>query len=93
MHKGKRFSDRRVDLDGQTLIDCTFERCKLVFSGGELPTFHGTTFDSCQWIFGGAALRTGLFLALLRDLGGGEIVNGFIEQLSRVPRSATSARR
>lgn len=92
MHQGKRFSDRRVDLDGQTFVDCTFERCTLVFSGGALPIFHKVTFDSCHWQLDGAARHTALFLVLLRDIGGSEVVDKFIEDLRKPPRSPARMR-
>lgn len=48
----------RVALDGATFEDCTFEKARLVYAGGVLPSIQGCSFDEVTFEFEGAAGRT-----------------------------------
>jgi hypothetical protein len=62
----------RVETDGMTFADCTFNEVILVYSGGEHPKFERCTFHSCGWHFSGAALRTVQFLQQVNASPGGQ---------------------
>ncbi len=49
------FNHETVVLDGESFSDCTFQDCRMVYSGGELPHFDHCRFDDCDWKFEGAA--------------------------------------
>lgn len=59
------FVDDTVTLDGNNYVACTFRRCRLVYSGGPLPTLQSPSFHDCQWEF---ADQAGRVLILLRSL-------------------------
>lgn len=82
---GETFRDETVELDGARFVDCTFEGCELVYSGGEVPRrVEGNTFRDCRWRFEDAAGRTVRFMAALYggldDLGE-EIVERTFERI------------
>ena len=57
----------KVDADGVTFIDCTFESAQLVYRGGDHPAFDRCRFGSdVSWHFRGAALKT---IQLLQRIG------------------------
>jgi hypothetical protein len=47
-----------VDVDGKYFIKCRFEKAKLRYAGGVLPTFKDCQTEDVSWYFHGAALRT-----------------------------------
>ena len=64
-HHHQHFKDREVELDGNEFVDCTFERCQLMYYGGATPRFDGCSFDHAVFMFERAAGNT---LHVLRDL-------------------------
>lgn len=71
---GKPFSGERIELDGNEYRNCKFTNCKIVYSGGEIPTLENNDFTSCVWLFEGAASRTLSFLTALHKGGGEQLV-------------------
>ena len=66
----------KVDADGVTFIDCTFESAQLVYRGGDHPAFDRCRFGSdVSWHFRGAALKT---IQLLQRIGNDEGGERFI---------------
>jgi hypothetical protein len=61
------FRNAIVHLDGHSYRSCRFERCRLVYAGGELPSMIDCTFEGCSWRLAGAAART---LRLMRAMVG-----------------------
>ena len=49
------FNHETVILDGETFSSCEFRDCRLVYSGGEPPSFQGCRIDDCEWKFEGPA--------------------------------------
>jgi hypothetical protein len=69
-HAHEEFSDRTVTLDDTIYENCKFERCRIVYSGGERMGLVGCRFSQCTFEFGDAAARTIQFLtALYHDMG------------------------
>lgn len=67
--KGKKFLNETVHIDGKTLIDCIFENCSIVYSGGDLPSMVGCNMDpKCRIAFEGAAGRT---IVLMHSMNNG----------------------
>lgn len=77
--KAKTFTDVREVVDGNRYFDCRFERCAIVYRGGEIPHLVGCSFDGCVWHFEDAAERTLALLNLLYH-GTGENGRAMIEQ-------------
>ena len=62
-HTNETFSDRRVDIDGNSFEACTFERCQIVYSGGEHSRMVKCSFkDDCTFHLDGPASRTLAYL-------------------------------
>jgi hypothetical protein len=40
-HHHKHFKDRAVDLDGNEFVDCSFERCRLMYSAAGREAARG----------------------------------------------------
>jgi hypothetical protein len=62
MPHGEAYNHETVALDGEAFSDCEFRDCRLVYSGGEPPTFSGCKFDACDWRLDDAAARTVAYL-------------------------------
>ena len=58
------FTNSRIDLHAGAYVDCMFQRCELVFSGGPMH-LENNTFLGCHWKFEGAAEATLKLLELL----------------------------
>ena len=80
----EKFVDMQEVVDGKDYANCTFERCRIIYRGGPVPSIVGCTFRDCGWQFEEAAERTLLFLRLLyHGLGpaGGELVESALRQV------------
>ena len=76
------FNHETVLLDGDSFVDCEFRDCRLVFSGGEPPTFSGCRFDDCEWKFEDAAARTLAQLKLVWNQGGKGPIQALIKEIT-----------
>ena len=56
-----------VELDGNIYTRCTFEGCRMRFSGGTLPVFAGSTLKNVTWAWGGPAANALTFLSALHN--------------------------
>lgn len=63
-----------VHLDGNEYHRCEFTRCRLVYSGGELPVFMNCKIDHCVFTFDGSAGRTLEYMRMLSSLSNGALV-------------------
>lgn len=82
MQSGTIFNHETVSLDGEAFSDCEFRACRLVYAGGELPTFDRCRFDGCEWKFDGAAQRTLDHLKLVWSVGGKAPVQAMIKEIT-----------
>jgi hypothetical protein len=80
------YNHETVALDGEEFVDCEFRDARLVYSGGELPTFSGCKFDACEWRFEGAAARTLAHLKLIWGVGAKAHVQGLIKEITGAAR-------
>jgi hypothetical protein len=62
---GKTFANTREIIDNNRYVDCIFNRCTIVYAGGEIPHISGCQFNDCQWQFEDAAERTLVFMKML----------------------------
>ena len=49
MQSSTAFTRETVQLDGETFSDCDFQKCRMVYAGGEAPVFDNCRFDDCDW--------------------------------------------
>jgi hypothetical protein len=78
------FNHETVVLDGESFSDCTFQDCRMVYSGGELPHFDHCRFDECDWKFEGAAGRTLAQLKVVWGVGGKGPIQALIKEITAV---------
>lgn len=82
MATGVTFSHETVVLDGQEFSDCEFRDCRLVYAGGQVPTFANCAFHACEWKFDEAAGRTLAYLKLVWSVGEKSTVQAMIKDIT-----------
>ena len=75
------FNHETVMLDGEGFSDCEFRECRLVYSGGEPPSFERCRFDKCEWKFEDRAAHTLAHLKLVWASGGKATVQALIKDI------------
>lgn len=84
--ENESFRDRTVEIDGNQYTNCTFIKCRIVFTGFEEGVFDECKFISCDWGFSGPAVSTLNYLAAIYNgLGENEqdMVEGIFESIRR----------
>lgn len=79
---GASYNHQTVTLDGEAFDDCDFVGCRLVYAGGEPPSFESCRFDSCDWKFEGAAADTLSFLKTMWGAGAKSAVQATIKDIT-----------
>jgi len=67
--RDRNFTREAVVLDGKTFVNCRFEGCELIYSGGRPFVFKNTTADECTMSFVGRAENTVQTLAMMHRFG------------------------
>ena len=77
------FKDQDILLDGNQYIECTFNRCQIIFKGVESMALNNPTFSDCRWHFNGPAGNTLKFLSIVYGLGdnGKQLVEAIITSI------------
>jgi len=76
------FNHESVALDGESFDGCEFRDCRLVYSGGEPPSFVNCRFDACDWRFEDAAANTLAHLKTVWSVGGKAAVQAMIKDIT-----------
>jgi hypothetical protein len=82
MLSGAKYNHETVVLDGGAFEGCEFRACRLVYAGGELPSFTDCRFDGCEWKYHEAAARTLTYLKMVWTLGDKASVQALIKQIT-----------
>ena len=80
------FNHETVALDGEQFSGCEFRGCRLVFRGGEPPSFEDCTFDDCDWRFEDAAANTLAHLKEVWAAGGKTQIQALIKTITGAAR-------
>ena len=80
------YNHETIQVDGEAFSDCEFRDARLVYSGGELPSFSRCRFDDCEWKFDDAAARTLAHLKLLWAVGAKASVQAQIKEITGASR-------
>ena len=72
--RNQTFDDMTVVIDGSSFYNCTFNRCKMVYSGLLPATLDGGAFHDCQWEFVPPASNAIAFMSAIYKLGGAEMI-------------------
>jgi len=84
--ENETFRGRTIEIDGNQYINCTFIKCRIVFTGFEEGVFDECKFIRCDWGFSGPAVSTLNYLAAIYNgLGenGQDMVEGIFESIRR----------
>nr|DAL09305.1 MAG TPA_asm: LH3 HEXON-INTERLACING CAPSID protein, CAPSID PROTEIN, BETA-HELIX [Caudoviricetes sp.] len=84
--KSCTFEDTNVLLDGFSYENCTFTRCKIVYSATDTFALVNNRFNDCKWSFEGPAGNTLQFLkAMYKDMGdfGKQMVEATFENIKK----------
>jgi len=80
------YNHETVLLDGEMFDACEFRDCRMIYAGGEPPTFSKCRFDGCDWRFDEAAAHTLTYLKTLWSAGQKATVQGLIKEVTGVAR-------
>jgi hypothetical protein len=86
MADGATYNHETIVLDGESFERCEFRNCRLVYAGGDLPTFSECRFEACEWKYDEAAARTLAYLKLVWGLGGKASVQALIKEVTSADR-------
>jgi hypothetical protein len=81
--RDRNFTKEAVVLDGKTFVNCRFEDCELIYSGGRPFLFENTSADECTLSFVGRAENTVQTLAMMHRFG----MQPFVEDMFEFIRS------
>lgn len=56
--RGKEFRNETVEIDGKRFTSCSFDGCRLKYSGGDVEFGIGCNLENSRPIFFGSARRT-----------------------------------
>lgn len=81
-HQNESFTAATLNLDGSEWVNCKFDHCTLIYSGG--PTLLAqNSFEECVWQFtGGAATTIGILSLMYRS---GEAGRRSVEEMLDMP--------
>ncbi len=82
MPQGEAYNHETVALDGEAFSDCEFRDCRLVYTGGEAPSFDNCKFDGCDWRLEDGAAHTVAFLKAVWLAGDKATVQGIIKGIT-----------
>ena len=80
------FVGAEMDIDGEVFERCTFDRCVLIYRGGEMPTVLDCTLNSSRFKLLDAAARTVEFMTHLyhgMGPGGQRLIEETFNQIRR----------
>jgi hypothetical protein len=86
MTNGVSYNHQTVPLDGETFSDCEFSACRLIYAGGEAPTFDRCRFTDCEWKFEGPAAQTLTYLKSMWTAGAKPAVQTLIKEITVAAR-------
>jgi len=80
--RDQTFEDMEIYLDGSSFYNCTFKRCRFIYSG-VVPTTIAGRFDvvDCQWAFAGPAANMIQFMSGMYKAGMKEMVEHMIANI------------
>jgi hypothetical protein len=90
----KKFVNERMDVDASSFEKCRFEKCQIVYSGGDSTQMSGCTFDDqCTFGLDGPASRTLTYLhGMYHNMGpgGAQIVEKTFDGIRHGPATDVS---
>lgn len=79
---GSNFRNTRVQLDNINYVNCSFDGCAVVYSGGGPIGLNSCNFTNCRWEFDGPAANTLKFLTLMYKVQP-ELIESVFESVRR----------
>lgn len=81
VYERQTFTNEEIVLDGNRYVGCVFNRCVLIYTGGELPNLERCKFNSTRIQLDGAAQQTLSYMRMLSSAGLFNNVNGVIKSV------------
>lgn len=70
--KNQEFNNETIKLDDNSFDHCTFNNCKMIYSGTGPVNLSNSTISNAEWTFEGPAANTMTFLKVITEgLGDG----------------------
>jgi hypothetical protein len=82
MPDGVKYHHETLALDGETYAGCEFRACRLVYAGGEAPSFEACKFEDCDWRLEGPAAETLSHLRVMWNAGAKPAVQAIIKDIT-----------
>jgi hypothetical protein len=80
--RDQTFEDMEIYLDGSSFYNCTFKRCRFIYSGVVPATIAGGfNMVDCQWAFAGPANNMIQFMSGMYKAGVKEMVEHMIANI------------
>lgn len=76
--ENQTFTGKRIPLDGTQFVNCTFEKCVLVFRGEDGTAMQGCQIHETGFVFEGSAAKTIELMAAMHQGGFQEMVEATI---------------
>jgi hypothetical protein len=76
------YNHETVYLDGETFEGCEFRTCRMIYAGGDVPSFRDCQFADCDWRFDDAAGRTLSFMQQVWSAGGKAQIQALIKTIT-----------
>lgn len=87
MEVGASYNHETVLMDGVVFRDCSFQACRLIFSGSRAPVFEYCRFADCEWVFEGFAAEALSCLTAMWGAGARQAVQTMVERVVRSERA------
>ena len=88
--ENETFTDQRVELDGNTYTNCTFDTCQMVFRAAAPVTLQGVNFQNCTWTFDDAAGLTIQFMTALYRGGMTDLIEQTFANMRGQPQAVAA---
>lgn len=79
----KAFVRKELEVDGKSFVNCSFNQCVFIYSGGNPPEINGCSFDNCSWKFADAAARTLGFFSGMHSGGFDKMVEATFNEVRK----------
>jgi hypothetical protein len=86
MRTAAAYNHETVELDAEQFSECEFRDCRMIYRGGEPPSFVDCRFTGCDWQFEDAAASTLACLKTMWTAGGKAAVQSMIKTITEVAR-------
>ncbi|MDZ7689641.1 MAG: hypothetical protein U5K69_00480 [Balneolaceae bacterium] len=84
--QNETFTDKKIDLDYNSFVNCEFKNCKFIYHGTGPVGFDSCVFNDVSWTFSDSAANTLQFMRSLyhgAGKGGRKLIEDTIDQIRK----------